>query len=669
MYKISDVTIAGGGIYGCLAAISAAREGARVTLIEPGTFLGNEITAKLRPWINLKGYENINEDVKSIFLNGKSCSCENGVSKAEVPLLIGQIKKNLLKSLLENHITVLFMSEIVGVIAKGKSAAGVLIGTKNGLKVIWTKTIIDATENRRTARFCGADLKVYSKKIIVRRSIEYFKVTNPDSLHMCIPEELGIYENIIELHQGANKKDQYFVEFAMQFDISDGTFSEQLHMEIEARHKTMLLAEYLKNTYTFKDAFLMQTSAQLYMPQIFNFESASYTGSNSIELENCSNLFVFRKKGLLSSKPDCDELMEAYNIAKDIGKTAAIKSLKQEEPVVNGNYMILTGNAENILDTSLLKEDEHEKLGITLFSFDVSRVRNIPETGSYDIVVGGGGTSGAPAAIASASMGAKVALIENFYGLGGTKTVGGVKAYYHGYRGGFNTIIDQQVVSIGQKITTNADYTHIESKMMAYMYDMKNSNISVYLGTKAVGTVMQDNYIKGIIIANSDGLSMINCKIVVDATGDGDIAALAGAYYSYGAPRDGIVQTFNHNGYVKGTFLDLGVIDTRRMTDVVRGICVGHEMGDSYDFCPLLTVRESRRIEGDYELNIADILMENKFQDVISIAMTDCDPHGINASWIARLGYLPLRTGEKPTSIPYRICLPKGIEGLLITAK
>ncbi|MES9144005.1 FAD-dependent oxidoreductase, partial [Cutibacterium acnes] len=165
------------------------------------------------------------------------------------------------------------------------------------------------------------------------------------------------------------------------------------------------------------------------------------------------------------------------------------------------------------------------------------------------------------------------------------------------------------------------------------------------MGTKIVGAIRKHNCIKGIVLANSDGLSVINCRIVVDATGDGDVAAFAGAEYSDGSQREENVQTLNHNGCVRGSFTDLGAIDTRKLSDVMRGLYIAHEMADKYDFRPLLTVRESRRIKGDYEINISDIMFKTCFSDVISVAMTDCDPHGINDSLISRLGYLPFRSG------------------------
>ncbi|MDQ0253376.1 hypothetical protein J2S74_000748 [Evansella vedderi] len=52
---------------------------------------------------------------------------------------------------------------------------------------------------------------------------------------------------------------------------------------------------------------------------------------------------------------------------------------------------------------------------------------------------------------------------------------------------------------------------------------------------------MEDNKIVGVIIENKDGRSVIKGKVFIDATGDGDVAAKAGAPYVFG--KDGSVQS------------------------------------------------------------------------------------------------------------------------------
>ena len=50
---ISDAVVIGGSLAGVAAALTLARAGRRVALVESRTYLGREITATLRPWIPL----------------------------------------------------------------------------------------------------------------------------------------------------------------------------------------------------------------------------------------------------------------------------------------------------------------------------------------------------------------------------------------------------------------------------------------------------------------------------------------------------------------------------------------------------------------------------------------------------------------------------------------
>ena len=54
----------------------------------------------------------------------------------------------------------------------------------------------------------------------------------------------------------------------------------------------------------------------------------------------------------------------------------------------------------------------------------VASPNHLPVAGNYDVIVCGGGTSGLPAAIAAARLGAKVAIIERYGFLGGNPEEG-----------------------------------------------------------------------------------------------------------------------------------------------------------------------------------------------------------------------------------------------------
>jgi flavin-dependent dehydrogenase len=77
----------------------------------------------------------------------------------------------------------------------------------------------------------------------------------------------------------------------------------------------------------------------------------------------------------------------------------------------------------------------------------------IPVIGEYDVVVVGGGTGGAPAAIGAGRRGARTLLVEYLHSLGGVGTAGFIAKYYHGNRVGFTGEIDRKVVEFEKEDT------------------------------------------------------------------------------------------------------------------------------------------------------------------------------------------------------------------------
>jgi hypothetical protein len=72
----------------------------------------------------------------------------------------------------------------------------------------------------------------------------------------------------------------------------------------------------------------------------------------------------------------------------------------------------------------------------------VAEETTLPVLGTYDVVVMGGGTAGAPAATGAAQQGATTLVLDYMHGLGGMGTLGMIGKYYHGYRKGYTNIVD-----------------------------------------------------------------------------------------------------------------------------------------------------------------------------------------------------------------------------------
>ncbi len=175
----------------------------------------------------------------------------------------------------------------------------------------------------------------------------------------------------------------------------------------------------------------------------------------------------------------------------------------------------------------------------------------------YDVVVAGGGVSGTAAAIASACAGADTLLVEQAGYLGGTLTSCGVApmmTFFAGEKqviyGLMQEIVDrmvQQGYSCGHvKDTTRyvSFVTPFESEGLKRVLDdmAAQSGCTVLFHSFIGGAITGNNRITGLKICNKDGLHDISAKVFIDATGDGDVMAWAGAEYKKGRPQDGASQ-------------------------------------------------------------------------------------------------------------------------------
>jgi hypothetical protein len=170
--------------------------------------------------------------------------------------------------------------------------------------------------------------------------------------------------------------------------------------------------------------------------------------------------------------------------------------------------------------------------------------------GSYDVVVTGAGSSGIVAAVRAAREGARTLLLEGTGFLGGlitggrlTKPTGLINsAIFHemldrcvGYKGADGRVRE----SYWGKYTGTFD-AEVMQRVIIEM--VEEAGVEVLLRASVVDTVMQDNAMSGLIIRTKSGESLVLGKAFIDASGDGDVAALAGAEFMLGRDSDGLTQ-------------------------------------------------------------------------------------------------------------------------------
>jgi hypothetical protein len=372
-----------------------------------------------------------------------------------------------------------------------------------------------------------------------------------------------------------------------------------------------------------------------------------------------------------------------------------------------------------------------------------------------DVVVVGGGPGGIGAAVSAARNGADTVLIERYGHLGGMGT------------GGLVTIIPQltdiwgkqQIVGLTQEwidrldVRNAVDYPKkdhwgtLDKELVRYYFErsffmtrldrviyaalidaeiskfilnemVEEAGVKTYLHSWGTEPVMAGNHCKGVIFESKSGRQAVLAKVVIDATGDGDLLPGAGIEFEDNIPPNFRIANLAHCFWIDGVdynkamefrkekpkeFMELSrkameaggqggfmpsnlpnqesvfwfhnrypnksQVDVEELTRVEfegRKVAVKtlefyrkHMPGFEKSFlvltCPQLGTRGSRRLIGEYKLTIEDMKDNQPFEDTIAI-FPDLD-RGQDSL-------------DHPFQyIPYRSLLPKNVDNMLVACR
>ncbi|MGE5508060.1 MAG: FAD-dependent oxidoreductase [Chitinophagales bacterium] len=379
--------------------------------------------------------------------------------------------------------------------------------------------------------------------------------------------------------------------------------------------------------------------------------------------------------------------------------------------------------------------------------------------GQYDVVVAGGGTAGAVAAIAAARKGVSVLLLEQYGFLGGTATAGLVSplmtAHVDGQPlvTGISAEIRQRLAAegnAGRDRSGNDGWFNPEALKFVLEDLALEAGVELLYHSWVVGPVVDGQAVQGLFFESKSGRQTVAAKVVVDATGDADVAARAGAALVDGAEAGGRRQAMSlrfHLGNVNlgrfGAFLgqtppllegamiwgrgdaleplfrqavtdgvlaeedgdyfqvfsvpgrpgelsfncpritgrvdatdvrDLSLAQVvgrravRRIVAFCRAYLPGCEDAYLVGVAPMVGVRESRRILGDYVLTLEDIREARKFPDAVARNNYPVDIHAATPGAPGGTLVAHLDPGAF-YEIPYRCLLPRGLENLLVAGR
>ncbi len=353
----------------------------------------------------------------------------------------------------------------------------------------------------------------------------------------------------------------------------------------------------------------------------------------------------------------------------------------------------------------------------------------------YDVAVLGGGFAGVGAALAAARMGAKVLLVEKGNCLGGAAVHGLVNPFMP-----YSTTIDGQRVALSagifEEIHTRlkernamAGNSFLEEELKYILNEMvSEAQIDLLFHAYICGTDRNKERIQSVTVATINGEEKLEADYFIDATGDAQLAYLAGCPTVLGRQADHLCQPMtlcfrvgNVNvkafyetlpqlqaAYAKsleaGEFLNprenilvfktpihnVLHFNTTRVVkknpasarDVTEAEVLGRrQVYEIYDFMKkhangledsflMMTaseigVRESRMIVGDYVLTQEDCKNCTQFKDAIAACNYDIDIHNPEGTGTSIYKF---QTGEYYT-IPYRSLIPVGVSNMLVAGR
>jgi len=332
--------------------------------------------------------------------------------------------------------------------------------------------------------------------------------------------------------------------------------------------------------------------------------------------------------------------------------------------------------------------------------------REIPTMRSTDVLVVGGGPAGVIAALAARRAGADVTIVERYGCFGGLWTGGLVLIVLatHARRGGklvkcvrgIGDEMCERLVKVNNGIINQApgkSNPTSDPEATKFIMDemLREAGVNVLLHCWATNAIMEGNTIRGAIFESKAGCHAVRAKVVIDASGDGDVLGAAGAEHYRHVHRIGLVHRLGNvdridEAKVKAAGKRVPRLGSATPIPSVRWVNMQGPNADCLDVAALsrcemdsrraiwknvqslqaipgcedvylletaaqLGVRISRTLKGVHEMTYSDAIAEKTYKDVVGVGG----------------GYGMIK--DKHCQIPYGCLVPAKIDGLLAAGR
>ena len=650
----ADVVVAGGGVAGVAAALRAAEEGLSVILLEPRNSLGRELTATFQ----CKGSPQAPPDSTPLAQSMYAELVRAGlVTKNRLnPTRLGPyLHKKVVGC---PQIQTYLFSLASGAVCQGDQVCGVVFNGRSGRQIVLAKAVVDATADGRIAAAAGVNfLRGMEGEKTARRFIAVRRPTSLPLGRLPVAVDIGLKDNCVTVHDG-------FLELCVQAPIGTDVNRDLSALQASTLKKSFALRNHLEQAGIVFDNFAPAPEVWVdQMPVVACRSQWSEQELLAMDFSRPDAVLPVGVEGLVIAgrttdhRPQLGSLQALLGVGETAGNAAAhIAKGIADHPAVPQPPAVVQDDRTAAQVCEILDGIEP---GANYLRVRQAAVQ-LPVRGTYDVLVVGGGTSGAISAIAAARQGARVAVIEILPNLGGISS-NRVNGYYWGAP--WKSFLRQELgdrihleKSKGAGPLEKVRFSG-EDKKLALQDLVVGAGVDVHYRTLGAGAIVEGNRVTGVVVENAQGRQALLADVVIDATGHGGIAVAAGATFAKGRGTDGFVHEIERGPLRDPTHL--GDISTSYLKAPSRTVS--------------LNIRESRRIIGDYVVTFDDVLHERVFPDTVCRWRSNYDTHFPNSAsqsdraqdWTTILG---LWRRPIQGSIPYRSLLPRGLEGILVSA-
>jgi len=535
---------------------------------------------------------------------------------------------------------------------------GIVMANRAGRQAIVAKTIIDATDRALVARLAGAKFRPYPagahtfRRVVIGgqpRSAENLTVRRIEPAFRGLPAK-----------QGNTSGEFPIYEYTLQLPMADASMAAWAKADQQARTLT----------YDPQQQFTSDALFEVPPDAVYGRRTVS---DPTMALRDIS-LEPFRPSGLeriwiVGGCADLDRAQAAallrplnlIDVGTRIGQAAAAEA--KALPATKEAQLVAAKPASGAAPAAAgeIRETLSGVRPTEKYPTLPAAVQNVPVIGRYQVVVIGGGTGGAPAGIAAARQGARTLVVEYLHGLGGVGTIGAISSYYSGNRVGFTATVQG---------SPKATPWIVEEKAEWWRHALLEAGGDLWYGSIGCGVLVENGQVRGALVATPHGRGVVLADVVIDATGNADVAAAAGVPCIYtdasefgmqgtGLPPRQLGTSYTNTDF---TFTDeTDIVDVWQML-----VHAKNKYPNAFDQGTLIDTRERRCIVGDFTISFLDEILERTYPDTICQAKGGpFDTHGYTVDPLLTIGH-PTHTNKLIVNIPFRAMLPKGLEGLLV---